>query len=89
MRPRAFARQSWGCIAETQRNAYRPVVRWACCCRFWIFAELAEEVHELEQFVFDDPILLRAHAHAGSGLDGFFVAISRIGYQGVIAIDRR
>lgn len=53
----------------------------------WIFAELAEEVHELEQFVFDDPLLLRAHAHAGAGLDGWFVAVSWLGYQGVIAID--
>lgn len=52
-----------------------------------IFAELADEVHELEQFVFDDPILLRAHAFAGPGLDGFFVVVSRIGYQGVVAID--
>lgn len=53
----------------------------------WVFTELADEVHELERFVFDDPILLRAHAHAGPGLDRFFVAISRIGYEGVIAID--
>ena len=53
----------------------------------WVFAELADEVHELEQFVFDDPILLRAHALAGPGLDGFFVAISRVGYEGVVAID--
>lgn len=53
----------------------------------WVFAELADEVHELEQFVFDDPILLRAHALAGPGLDGFFVLVSRIGYQGVVAID--
>ncbi|HYM86855.1 MAG TPA: hypothetical protein VET30_08975, partial [Pseudoxanthomonas sp.] len=53
----------------------------------WIFAELADEVHELEQFVFDDPILLRAHALAGPGLDGFFVLVSKIGYEGVVAID--
>ncbi len=52
----------------------------------WIFAELADEVHELERFVFDDPILLRAHALAGPGLDGFFILVSRIGYEGVIAI---
>lgn len=53
----------------------------------WIFAELADEVHELEQFVFDDPILLGVHALAGPGLDGFFVLVSRIGYEGVVAID--
>ncbi|MGH8062485.1 MAG: phosphatase PAP2 family protein [Pseudoxanthomonas sp.] len=53
----------------------------------WIFTELADEVHELERFVFDDPILLRAHAYAGPALDRFFIAISRVGYQGVIAIN--
>ena len=53
----------------------------------WMFAELANEVHELEQFVFDDPILLRAHALAGPGLDGFFIVVSKIGYEGVVAID--
>ncbi|KAF1717552.1 hypothetical protein CSC74_01050 [Pseudoxanthomonas yeongjuensis] len=53
----------------------------------WVFTELADEVHELERFVFDDPILLRAHAHAGPALDRFFIVVSRIGYEGVIAID--
>lgn len=53
----------------------------------WVFTELADEVHELERFAFDDPILLRAHAHAGPALDGFFVAMSLIGHEGVIAMD--
>ena len=53
----------------------------------WVFTELADEIHELEQLLFDDPILLRAHAHAGPALDRFFIAASRVGYQGVIAID--
>ena len=53
----------------------------------WIFAELADEVHELEQFVFDDPILLKAHAYAGPGMDRFFILISQLGYEGVILID--
>lgn len=53
----------------------------------WVFTELADEVHELERFVFDDPILLRAHAYAGPAMDRFFIAVSRIGYEGVIAID--
>lgn len=53
----------------------------------WVFAELADEVHELERIVFDEPILLRAHAYAGPAMDRFFIAISRIGYEGVIAID--
>lgn len=53
----------------------------------WVFAELADEVHEMEQVVFDDPILLRAHTLAGPGLDAFFIVVSKIGYQGVIALD--
>ena len=53
----------------------------------WIFAELADEVHELEQFVFDDPILLKAHAYAGPGMDRFFILVSQLGYGGVILID--
>ncbi len=53
----------------------------------WIFAELADEVHELEAFVFDDPILLQAHAYAGPTLDRWFILASRIGYEGVIVID--
>lgn len=31
----------------------------------WGFAELGEEVHQAERFVFDDPILLRAKALSG------------------------
>lgn len=53
----------------------------------WIFAELADEIHELERLVFDDPILFHAHAYAGPVMDRFFIAVSRIGYGGVIAID--
>lgn len=53
----------------------------------WGFVELAEEVHELEGFVFDDPLLLRAHALAGPGLDRFFIVVSSLGYRGVIVID--
>lgn len=53
----------------------------------WVFAELADEVHELEQFVFDDPILLHAYGYAGPALDRFFVFIATLGYEGVIALD--
>ena len=28
----------------------------------WVFVELADEVHELEAFYFDDALLWRAHA---------------------------
>lgn len=54
----------------------------------WAFVELADEVHELESFLFDDPLLWRARALAGPGLDRFFGLVSAIGYQyGVIPAD--
>ncbi|WP_334178094.1 phosphatase PAP2 family protein [Pseudoxanthomonas sp.] len=54
----------------------------------WVFVELADEVHELEAFYFDDALLWRAHAMAGPALDRFFVFISAIGYQwGVVPVD--
>jgi len=54
----------------------------------WVFVELADEVHELEAFYFDDPLLWRAHAMAGPALDRFFIFVSAIGYQwGVVPVD--
>lgn len=54
----------------------------------WLFVELADEVHELEAFFFDDPLLLRLHAAASPALDRFFVGVSAAGYQyGVIPLD--
>ena len=82
---RAGAREVAGLL---RRNGRRIVLLLlGMLLPLWVFAELADEVHELERFVFDDPILLRAHALAGPGLDGFFVVISKIGYEGVVAID--
>jgi len=54
----------------------------------WLFAELADEVHELEAIVFDDPLLLRAQALASPALDRFFLLLSAVGYRyGVIPAD--
>ena len=54
----------------------------------WVFAELAEEVHELEEFVFDAPLLTWLHAVATPGLDRFFIGVSAAGYEfGVVPID--
>jgi len=54
----------------------------------WLFVALADEVHELEAFYFDDPLLWRAHAMAGPAMDRFFIFISAIGYQwGVVPVD--
>ena len=54
----------------------------------WAFVELADEVHELEAFYFDDPLLWHAHAMTGPALDRFFIFRSVIGYQwGVVPVD--
>ncbi len=54
----------------------------------WGFAAIADEVHEQERFVFDDPLLLWMHAHSSTYLDHFFVFMSAIGYaSGVVLID--
>ena len=54
----------------------------------WLFAELADEVHELEDLVFDDALLLWLNGLAGPRLDAFFVFLSRIGYAwGVVPFD--
>lgn len=54
----------------------------------WVFAELADEVHELESFVFDAPLLLQLHAMSSSGLDRFFIYVSAAGYEyGVVPLD--
>lgn len=54
----------------------------------WVFGELADEVHEMEDFVFDAPILLAAHAYGGETLDRIFVWITDVGYEyGVIPLD--
>ena len=53
-----------------------------------VFAELAEDVHELEQFYFDAPLLWRMRDWATPALDRFFVLVSRLGYQwGLIPAD--
>lgn len=54
----------------------------------WLFVELADEIHELEDFYFDDALLLQAHALSGPTLDRFFVVVSALGYQwGVVPAD--
>ena len=52
------------------------------------FVTLADEIHEAEAFHFDAALLLRMHAMASPALNGFFVLMSKLGYQwGVIPVD--
>ncbi|GAB3096474.1 phosphatase PAP2 family protein [Lysobacter terrae] len=54
----------------------------------WGFAALAEEIHEGEAFVFDEPILLFAHKLARDGFDRVFLVFSALGYaRGVVPVD--
>lgn len=54
----------------------------------WGFAELADEIHEQEAIVFDEPLLRFAHGLATPGLDRLFVILSDIGYlHGVVPFD--
>ena len=70
-------------------NAWRIVLLFGgVLLPLGVFARLAGEVHELEDFFFDDPLLLRLQAWHGPWLDGFFVLVSRLGYQwGLIPAD--
>ena len=45
----------------------------------WLFVELADEIHELEDFYFDDALLWHAHALSSPTLDRFFVVVSALG----------
>lgn len=55
---------------------------------FWGFAELADDVHEGEALVFDEPMLLFAQAIAHDGFDRAFELFSELGYAwGVVPAD--
>ncbi|PJK01155.1 hypothetical protein CO641_04390 [Lysobacteraceae bacterium NML91-0213] len=54
----------------------------------WVFAELADEVHEAEAIPFDEPLLLWAQAMAHEGFDHVFLFFSAIGHSwGVVPVD--
>jgi len=71
------------------RNAWRIVLLFGgVLLPLGVFASLADEVHELEAFFFDDPLLWRLRGWAAPGLDRFFVWVSKLGYQwGLIPAD--
>lgn len=54
----------------------------------WGFAELADEVHEAEAILFDEPVLRLAHSLAREGVDRWFLLFSKLGYEyGVVPFD--
>ena len=53
-----------------------------------IFVTLAGDVHKLEDFVFDKPLLMAMHHMASPGLDMLSVGLSKLGLQyGVMPLD--
>jgi membrane-associated phospholipid phosphatase len=54
----------------------------------WGFAAIADEVHEQERFVFDDPLLLWMRAQSSPTIDRGVLVVSAFGYaSGVVLID--
>ncbi|HST43725.1 MAG TPA: phosphatase PAP2 family protein [Luteimonas sp.] len=76
-------------VAFLRRHAGRLALLFAgLLLPFWGFAELADEVHEGEALVFDEPLLLFAQSVAHDGFDRVFALFSEIGYAwGVVPAD--
>ncbi len=70
-------------------NAWRLVLLFVgVLLPLGLFVALAEEIHELENLVFDEPLLLQLRQWTSPRLDAWFVLISRLGFQyGVIPVD--
>ncbi|GAB3516657.1 phosphatase PAP2 family protein [Pseudoxanthomonas daejeonensis] len=86
----AEARSRLSSLAAVLRgNLGLLVVLFACVLLpLWVFAELADEVHEMEALVFDDALLMRLHGWTSPGWDRFFLWFSLAGYRyGVIPVD--
>lgn len=90
MSPVEAVRQGLGFLFDLLRQrAWRLLLLFVgLLLPLWVFAELAEEVHELEEFVFDAPLLMHLHAVATPAMDRFFITVSAVGYQyGVVPVD--
>lgn len=76
-------------VTLLRRHGWRMLLLFVCILApLWALAELAEEVHEQERILFDEPLLHFAHAYAGTGLDRLFLWLSRVGYgYGVVPAD--
>src|SRR5690606_7487812 len=77
------------CGGFARRHGWRLALLFAgMLLPMWAFLELADEVHEAEAIVFDEPILLLAQFFASEGFDRVFLFFSEIGYAwGVVPVD--
>lgn len=71
------------------RNAWRIVLLFAgVLLPLGVFVTLADEVHELENLYFDEPLLWSLRGLTSPGWDRFFTVVTEAGYQyGVIPLD--
>ena len=76
-------------LALLRRHGWRLLLVFAgLLLPLWGFAELADEIHEREAIVFDEPLLQYAHSLARDGFDRLFVIVSQLGYlYGVVPFD--
>ena len=72
-----------------RRNAWRIGLLFAgVLLPMGVFVALADEVHELENFYFDEPLLWSMRGLASPSWDRFFSVVTEAGYQyGVIPLD--
>lgn len=72
-----------------RRNAWRIGLLFAgVLLPMGVFVALADEVHELENVYFDEPLLWSMRALTSPGWDRFFSVVTEAGYQyGVIPLD--
>ncbi|MBB4128991.1 undecaprenyl-diphosphatase [Xanthomonas translucens] len=72
-----------------RRNAWRIGLLFAgVLLPLGVFVALADEVHELENVYFDEPLLWSMRALTSPGWDRFFSVVTEAGYQyGVIPLD--
>lgn len=85
------ARQGFGAVAVAVARRHGLVLALlfaGVLVPMWVFAELADEVHEAEAIPFDEPLLLYAQAASSDALDRVFLFFSAIGHGwGVVPAD--
>ncbi len=87
--PADSRREAAGLRDWLAHNAWRIVLLFVgLLLPLAVFVELAEDIHEAEILYLDQSLMWQWRAHAGALPDGFFVLMSKLGYEwGVIPLD--